>query len=87
MGSRSSAFNHHILFRRPGALKQPIDRGGGGRTLRFAALGQIPYLLATVLAFVSPYVTMVICAGCAIYYAFPIASRAGDGGQSGASIA
>jgi hypothetical protein len=56
------------------------------RTLHFAALGQIPYALAVVLAFVSPYITLAICAACAIYYALPVASRAGDD-HSDASIA
>jgi len=79
--------NRFILFRRPGALKEPVSEEAARRTLGYAALGVVPYLVATVLAFVSPYLTLAICAGCAVYYSLPIASRAGDDSQSGASIA
>ena len=37
-------------------------------------IGLIPYTVATLLAFVSPYVTAAICAAVALYYALPIAS-------------
>ena len=57
------------------------------RTLHFAALGLVPYLLATILAVVSPYLTIAIVAACAIYYSLPIASRAGDADHSDATIA
>jgi uncharacterized membrane protein len=87
MGVVFVATNRQILFGRPQLLREPISPQTARRTLHFAALGQIPYLAATGLAFVSPYVTLAICAACAVYYSFPIASRAGDAGQSGASIA
>ena len=87
MGLVFGAANRHILFRRPGALKQPISPVAARRITRFSALGNVPYLLATVLAFVSPYITLGICAACAIYYSLPIASRAGEADQSGANIA
>ncbi|MGH2937475.1 MAG: TMEM175 family protein [Solirubrobacterales bacterium] len=45
-----------------------------------------PYALAVVLAFVSPYITLGICAACAIYYALPVASG-GPADHSDASIA
>jgi hypothetical protein len=86
MGAIFGLVNRHILLHRQQLLKHPIDRATASRLLRFAALGQIPYLAATVLAIVSPYVTLVICAGCAVYYALPAASR-GPGDQAGASIA
>lgn len=79
--------NRHILLHRRHELKQAPGEAAARRTLRYAALGVLPYLLATVLAFVSPYITLAICAACAIYYALPVASRAGDDAQSGASIA
>jgi uncharacterized membrane protein len=84
MGAVFVLANRHILFNRRHYLKEPITDADARRTLHFAALGQIPYLVATLLAFVTPYATIVICAGCAVYYALPIASRAS---QSGASIA
>jgi uncharacterized membrane protein len=77
--------NRQILFRRPQLLRDPIAPGDARTIIRFAALGQIPYVLAVVLAFVSPYVTLGICAACAVYYALPIASL-GVPGHSDASI-
>jgi uncharacterized membrane protein len=81
MGAIFVMANRQILFRRPGLLREPISPEAARRTLHFAALGQLPYLLAVVLAFVSPYITLAICAACAVYYALPVASRAGE--QSG----
>jgi uncharacterized membrane protein len=86
MGGFFVLANRQILLRRPRLLREPIAPEAARRTLQFAALGQIPYGLAVVLAFVSPYITLVICAACAVYYALPVASSAG-GGQSDASIA
>jgi uncharacterized membrane protein len=85
MGGFFVLTNRQILFRRPRLLREPIPAEVARRTLQFAALGQIPYGLAVVLAFVSPYITLGICAACAVYYALPVASR--PGGQSDASIA
>ena len=79
--------NRQILFRRPQLLKEPIDPEAARNILKFAAIGQIPYALAVVLAFVSPYITLGICAACAIYYALPVASRGVGGDHSDASIA
>jgi uncharacterized membrane protein len=87
MGAVFVGTNRQILMKRPAALKAPISDAAARRVLHFAALGQIPYALATALAFVSPYLTIGICAACGIYYALPIASRADVGGQSDASIA
>lgn len=87
MGSVFVGANRQILFRRPQLLKEPLGEAAARRILHYAALGQIPYLVATLLAFVTPYITLAICAGCAIYYSLPIASRAGEGGQSDANIA
>ena len=87
MGVAFICLNRHILRPRTGLLKSPMGDVAVRRTLRFAALGLIPYFLATVLAFVSPYITIAIVAACAIYYSFPIASRVGDGSQSDAGIA
>ncbi|HEY2052719.1 MAG TPA: TMEM175 family protein [Solirubrobacterales bacterium] len=78
--------NRQILFRRPQLLREPIDAQAARNILTFAALGQIPYVLAVVLAFVSPYITLAICGACAVYYALPVASR-GPGDHSDASIA
>jgi uncharacterized membrane protein len=88
MGGVFVGANRQILLKRPRLLKEPMPPETARRLLHFAALGQIPYLLAVALAFVSPYVTLAICALTAVYYSLPIASRgAGLGGQSGANIA
>jgi uncharacterized membrane protein len=87
MGAVFICLNRHLLRPRTGLLKAPMSDAAVRRTLRFAALGLLPYFLATVLAFVSPYITIAIVAACAVYYSFPIASRAGDDPQSDASIA
>jgi uncharacterized membrane protein len=87
MGAVFGGLNRLILLRRPAALKTPLSEATARRALRFAALGQIPYAAATALAFVSPYITLVICAACAIYYALPVASGVADADQSGANIA
>jgi uncharacterized membrane protein len=78
--------NRQILFRRPQLCKERIDPAEARNILHFAAFGQVPYALAVVLAFVSPYVTLGICAACAVYYVLPLASRGLGGGQSDASI-
>jgi uncharacterized membrane protein len=87
MGAVFVGLNRHILLGRPRLLESTMSDAAARRTLHFAALGQIPYLVATLLAFVSPYITIVICGATAIYYSLPIASRAGDGDQSDATIA
>jgi uncharacterized membrane protein len=86
MGAVFVVVNRQILLRRPQLLKEPIPTERARRLLTFAALGQIPYLLAVALAAVSPYVTLAICGVTAFYYSLPIATR-GAGGQSDASIA
>jgi uncharacterized membrane protein len=85
MGAVFAATNRQILLKRPQLLKEPIPPETGRRLLQLAALGQIPYVLAVVLAVVSPYLTLAICALTAIYYSLPVATR-GTGGHSAASI-
>jgi uncharacterized membrane protein len=86
MGAAFVGANRQILLKRPQLLKQPIVPETARRLLFFAALGQIPYVLAVGLAAVSPYLTLAICASTAIYYSLPIATRGTDG-QSDAGIA
>jgi uncharacterized membrane protein len=78
--------NRQILLKRPQLQKEPIEPRVARRLLGFAALGQVPYLLAVILAIVSPYVTLAICALTAVYYSLPVASR-GAARHSGANIA
>jgi uncharacterized membrane protein len=86
MGAIFVLANRQILLRRPQLLRVPIEPRAARNILTFAALGQVPYVLATALAFVSPYITLAICAATAVYYSLPIASR-GMGGRSDTSIA
>jgi uncharacterized membrane protein len=86
MGWVFGRVNHHIYVNRSYMLSEQIPEAARLRTLRFARLGQIPYALATGLAFVSPYITIVICGLTAVYYALPIASGA-DRGASPAGAA
>jgi uncharacterized membrane protein len=76
MGLVFGLMNRHILFRRAGFLETEIAEPARRRTLRLAALGVLPYVLATALAPVSPYVSLAICAAVAVYYAMPLASAA-----------
>ncbi len=76
MGAVFGAANHHIYINRAYLLNEEIPEAGRRRTLRNARLGQIPYALATALAFVSPYITLALCAATAVYYALPVASGA-----------
>ncbi|MBS1861745.1 MAG: DUF1211 domain-containing protein [Actinobacteria bacterium] len=85
MGGVFVGANRQILLKRPQLLKQPIPPEIARQILRYAALGQIPYVLASALAVVSPYVTLAICACTAIYYSLPVASR--GAGHSDANIA
>src|ERR1700712_4358993 len=86
MGGAFVLTNRQILLKRARLLKEPIPPERARRLFHYAALGQIPYVLAVALAIVSPYVTLAICALTAIYYSLPIATR-GAGVQSDANIA
>ena len=86
MGGVFVGTNRQILLKRPQLQKEPIPPATARRLLNFAALGQIPYVLAVLLAVVSPYLTLAICGLTAVYYSLPIATR-GAGGQSDANIA
>lgn len=71
-----AALNRQIMLRRPQLLKQQLPLAQRRRILARALTGLVPYLVATGLAAVSPYATLAICAGLAVFYAFPIASAA-----------
>jgi uncharacterized membrane protein len=66
--------NRHILLRKAHFLVSAMPEKRR-RTIRTrAALGLVPYTVATALALVSPYATLVICAAVGVYYALPLAS-------------
>jgi uncharacterized membrane protein len=73
MGVVFAGMNRHILYRRGTLLRSGVDERTRHLALSRAVLGLIPYLLATLLAIVTPYLTLGICAAVAIYYAMPFA--------------
>ena len=74
MGLLFAAVNRQILFGRPQLLAAELPHEQRRLILRRSMSGLPPYALATGLAFVSPYLTLGICAALAAYYAFPVAS-------------
>ena len=68
--------NRHILFSKPRLLVEPLEEGRRRLILARGVYGLAPYLVATVLALVSPYLTLAICAAVAGFYALPFASVA-----------
>ena len=69
-----ATLNRHILLNRAHMLKAELPLEERHRILSRSVSGLAPYLVATVLAVVSPYATIVICGALALFYALPIAS-------------
>jgi uncharacterized membrane protein len=69
-----SALNSHILLVKPGRLTHSLSPERRRRILYRSISGVVPYAIATALALVSSYLTLVICGALAIFYALPIAS-------------
>jgi TMEM175 potassium channel family protein len=65
------AMQFHVLRRRPQLLRQGVTPEIREAVLRRNALGLLPYLVATVVAVVSPYATLAITAAIAVFYALP----------------
>ncbi len=63
--------NRHILFAKTHLLERKLTLEQRRSVIRRSFFGMIPYGLATVLAIVSPYITLAICFGLAVYYALP----------------
>ena len=64
--------NWHILFRKEHMLREPLSEARRRQILSRGARGLVPYIAATALAVVSPYITLGICLSLAAYYALPI---------------
>ena len=69
-----TAHNRHMLLRKSHMFGEQMSLARRRKILTRAVSGVIPYMIATPLAFVSPYLTLAICAGVAAFYALPIAS-------------
>jgi uncharacterized membrane protein len=66
--------NRHILLRKSHMMGQELSLERRHEILSRTVTGLAPYAVATPLAFVSPYITLAICAAIAIFYALPLAS-------------
>jgi uncharacterized membrane protein len=71
-----AATNRHILFAKANLLDPELDEARRRTILARGVAGLVPYLLATVLALVSAYLTLAICAAVALFYALPSTSAA-----------
>jgi uncharacterized membrane protein len=69
-----AALNRQVLLVRAHLLAEEMPLQERRDLYRRAATGVIPYAVATPLAFVSPYITLAICALLAVFYATPLAS-------------
>ncbi len=69
-----STLNRHLLLRKSHMLSTTLPLERRRQILSRALRGLIPYVVATAVAFVTPYATLAICAAVAVYYALPIAS-------------
>jgi TMEM175 potassium channel family protein len=69
-----ATLNAHILLAKHQKLRHPLSLELRRRILRRSVSGVIPYAIATALAAVSSYLTLVICGGLALFYALPIGS-------------
>jgi len=65
------ALEHHTLFNRAHLLHDEIREMDRVRIARRSRGGLMPYVVATALAPLSPYVTLGICGAIALYYALP----------------
>jgi TMEM175 potassium channel family protein len=68
------ALNRHILLVKTDLLISPLDERARREVLVRSVSGIAPYVMAEPLAFVSPYITLGICAAIALYYGSPLAS-------------
>jgi len=69
-----ATLNRHILLRKPQLLVEELPEPRRRAILRRSVAGLFPYVLAVALAPLSAYLTLVICAGLAVFYALPVAS-------------
>jgi uncharacterized membrane protein len=84
MGLMFSLLNRHIFVVAPGLMRTEMAPSLRRRLLIRHASGVTPYVLATALAAVSPYLTLAITAAVAVFYALPWATPVGlDGSATG----
>jgi hypothetical protein len=85
MSATFFVLQQHVLRAKGQLLAEAFTAPRRRAILRRNLLGLVPYALATAAALISPYLTLVLCALVAVYYALPV--TAGDGpevlGESG----
>jgi uncharacterized membrane protein len=69
-----ASLNAHILLVKHERLSRPLALQRRRQILVRSISGVVPYAVATALAAVSSYVTLVICGAIAVFYALPIGS-------------
>ena len=69
-----ASLNGRILLRKTDLIGEGLPETRRRVILTRAVAGLVPYLLATILAVFSAYVTLAICAAVAVFYALPMAS-------------
>jgi uncharacterized membrane protein len=76
MGVLFVVFNRHILISKAYLLQPELTAERREELLRRNIAGILPYVLATALAFVSPYATLGVTAAVAVFYALPATTGA-----------
>jgi TMEM175 potassium channel family protein len=73
-----AALHVHTLYAKPHLLAVEMSDERRRQIITRNLFGIIPYMIATALAVVSPYLTIGICFALAGYYALPLASGGGE---------
>jgi uncharacterized membrane protein len=71
----------HILLRKAHMLTSDLPESRRKQILRRSIRGVGPYVVATVVAILSAYASLAICAAIAVYYALPVASGGAASGS------
>ena len=66
--------NWHILFRKAHMLGVELTRERRRELVARGFTGVVPYAIATAVAPLSPYATLIICGAIAVFYALPLAT-------------
>ena len=69
-----ATLNRHILVAKHHLMREPIPERVRRTILSRSILGLAPYAVATAIASVSAYATLIICGAVAVYYSLPVAS-------------
>jgi uncharacterized membrane protein len=69
-----ATLNRHILLRKAHRLRDELSEERRRYILSRGLTGIVPYVIATALAAVNPFVSLGICVGVGLFYALPVAS-------------